>query len=129
MSENKKQFYFSDKPIDLADIITSSELEYPKETFSSEPKSITMSFDCEMPKETEKWFKEQMKELDEKEKDILESYAKIAKDNAEYYMPFFSDIMTEESKKELLESIIMHSLCKGWNDCFEINVKHEEKNI
>ena len=124
--KTKKQFYISDKPIDLADI-TPLETEYPEETFSPEPKNITMSFDCKIPKETEEWIKEQMKELHEKESEIRKTYGKIAKYNAEYYMPILRDIVNDETRTEFLESIILHALCKGWNDCFDINVKHEKQ--
>lgn len=124
--KNKKQFYFSDKPIDLANIIP-LETEYPEKTFSPEPKTITMSFDCEMPKETADWFKEQMEELQEKENKILEKYSKIAKWNAEYYLHVINDTEKDEDRKQILESVIMLSLCKGWNDCFDINVKHEKQ--
>lgn len=88
-----------------------------------------MSFDCEMPKETADWFKKQMEELQEKENEILEKYSKIAKWNAEYYLHVINDTEKDEDRKQILESVIMHSLCKGWNDCFDINVKHEKKNI
>lgn len=124
MSGTKKtQFFFSDKPIDLADI-TSLETECTEEIFSTEPKEITMSFDCEMSEETADWFKKQMEELQEKESEIRKTYGKIAKYNAEYYMPILRDIVNDETRTELLESIILHAICKGWNDCFDINVKH-----
>lgn len=128
MKENKTQFFFSDKPIDFADI-TPLETEYPEETFSPEPKEITMSFDCEMPKETAEFFKKQMEELQEKENEILGKYSKIAKWNAEYYLHVINDTEKDEDRKQILESVIMLSLCKGWNDCFDVNVKHEKKNI
>ena len=121
--KNKKQFYFSDKPIDLADI-TPLETECPEKTFSPEPKEITMSFDCEMSEETAGWFKKQMEELQEKENEILEKYSKIAKWNAEYYLHVINDTEKDEDRKLILESVIMNSLCKGWNDCFDHNVKH-----
>lgn len=124
--KTKKQFYISDKPIDLADI-TPLETEYTDETFSPEPKEITMSFDCEMPEETAEFFKKQMEELHEKENEILEKYAQIAKENAEYYIKVMEYTPNGDVRKELLESVIMHSLCKGWNDCFDINVKHEKQ--
>lgn len=127
MSENKKQFFFSDKPIDLADI-TPIEMEYPEKTFSPEPNEITMSFDCKVSEETAEFFKKQMEELQEKENEILEKYSKIAKKNAEYYLHVINDAEKDEDRKQILESVIMHSLCKGWNDCFDINVKHEKKN-
>lgn len=125
MKENK-QFYFSDKPIDLADI-TPLGTEYPEETFSPEPKEITTSFTCEVSEETAEFFKKQMEELEAEEKKILEKYRKIAKDNAEHYLPCINKLESEESKKELLEYIIQFALCKGWNDCFDINVKHEKQ--
>jgi hypothetical protein len=126
MKENKKQFYFSDKPIDMADI-TPLETEYPKKTLSPEPKKITMSFDCVMSEETANWFKKQMEELQEKENEILEKYAQIAKENAEYYIKVMEYTPNGEERKKLLESVIMHSLCKGWNDCFDYNVKRENQ--
>jgi len=126
--KTKKQFYFSDKPIDLADI-TPLEDEHPEKTFSPEPKKITMSFDCVMSEETAYFFKKQMEELEAEEKKILDKYGKIAKDNAEHYMPILNNLSSEESQKELLEYIIQFALCKGWNDCFDINVKREKKNI
>lgn len=124
--KTKKQFYFSDKPIDLADI-TPLETEYPEKTFSPEPKEITISFDCEMSEETADWFKKQIEELQEKENEILEKFCKIAKWNAEYYLHVINDTEKDEDRKQILESVIMHSLCKGWNDCFGVNVKHEKQ--
>lgn len=127
MSGTKKtQFYFSDKPIDLADI-TPLETEYPDETFSPEPKEITMSFDCKVSEETAEFFKKQMEELEAEEKKILEKYRKIAKENAEYYIKVMEYTPNGEERKQLLESVIMHSLCKGWNDCFDVNVKHKKQ--
>lgn len=128
--KNKKQFYISDKPIDLAKIetITDESLEMPID-WEEATKPHTISFDCEVPKETAESFKKQMEELQEKENEILEKYAKIAKENAEYYIKVMEYTPDGEERKELLESVIMHSLCKGWNDCFDINVKHEKKNI
>lgn len=123
MSDKTKQFYFSDKPIDLADI-TPLEMEYPEETFSPEQKEITMSFDCGISEETAEFFKKQMEELQEKENEILDAYRKIAKFNASYYLPVFDTLVGEEQKLKLLEDIILKAMCKGWNDCFDINVKH-----
>lgn len=88
-----------------------------------------MSFDCKIPKETADLFMKQMEEWQEKENEILEKYAQIAKENAEYYIKVMEYTPNGEERKQLLESVIMHSLCKGWNDCFDINVKHEKKNI
>lgn len=124
--KTKKQFYFSDKPIDLADI-TPLETEYPEKTFSPEPKEIKMSFDCKFPKETAEFFKKQMEELQEKENEILDAYRKFAKFNASYYLPVFDTLVEEEQKFKLLEDIILKAMCKGWNDCFDVNVKHEKK--
>lgn len=121
-----KEFYFTDKPIDLADI-TPLEMEYPEKTFSQEPKEITTSFTCKVSKETAEFFKKQMEELEAEEKKILEKYRKIAKDNAEHYLPYINKLESKESQKELLEYIIQFALCKGWNDCFDVNVKHEKK--
>ena len=126
MSENKKQFFFSDKPIDLTDI-TPLEMEYSEKAFSPEPKEITIQFDCGVSEETAEFFKKQMEELHEKESEIRKTYGKIAKYNAEYYMPILRDIVNDETRTELLESIILHAICKGWNDCFDINVKHEKQ--
>ena len=123
--KKKKQFYFSDKPIDLANI-TPLETEYPEKTFSPEPKEITMSFGCKVSEETADFFKKQMEELETEEKKILDKYGKIAKDNAEHYMPILNALESEESQKELLEYIIQFALCKGWNDCFDYNVKHNK---
>lgn len=125
MNDKKTQFYISDKPIDLADI-TPLETEYPEETFSPEPKEITMSFDCKVSEETADFFKKQMEELQEKENEILDAYRKFAKFNASYYLPVFDTLVGEEQKFKLLEDIILKAMCKGWNDCFEINVKHEK---
>lgn len=125
MSDKKKQFFFSDKPIDLAKIetITGESLETSID-WEEATKPHTISFDCEVPKETADFFKKQMEELQEKENEILEKYAKIAKENAEYYIKVMEYTPNGEERKQLLESVIMHSLCKGWNDCFDINVKH-----
>lgn len=125
--KKKKQFYFSDKPIDLQDIASNIEepLEMPID-WEEATKPHTISFDCEVPKETADWFKKQMEELQEKEKEILEKYAQIAKENAEYYIKVMEYTPNGEERKQLLESVIMHSLCKGWNDCFDINVKHNK---
>ena len=134
MSENKKQFFFSDKPIDLADI-TTLEMEYPEKTFSTEPKEITMSFDCEMSEETADWFKKQMEELDKEAKMLEDLYMAIAKNSADNLFPsLFKNHLPEnkdsdDKAKEVLSAIIFNSLCKGWNDCFDYNVKHEKKNI
>ena len=125
MKENKTQFFISDKPIDLANI-TPLETEYPEKTFSPEPKEITMSFGCKVSEETADFFKKQMEELETEEKKILDKYGKIAKDNAEHYMPILNALESEESQKELLEYIIQFALCKGWNDCFDYNVKHNK---
>lgn len=124
--KTKKQFYFSDKPINLANI-TPLETEYPEITSSPEPKEITMSFDCEMPKETTEFFKKQMEELQEKENEILGRYRYVARLNARYYLPILKSLASDEVKEELLEDIILKTLCKGWNDCFEINVKHNKE--
>lgn len=59
-----------------------------------------------------------------KENKILEKYAQIAKENAEYYIKVMECTPNGEERKQLLKSVIMHSLCKGWNDCFDRNVKH-----
>lgn len=123
--KTKKQFYISDKPIELDDII-SLETEYPEKTFSPEPKVITMSFDCKVSEETAEFFKKQMEELQEEENKILEKYSQIAKENAEYYIKVMEYTPNGEERKQLLESVIMHSLCKGWNDCFDVNVKHNK---
>lgn len=130
MSGTKKtQFYFSDKPIDLADI-TPLEMEFPEKTFSPEPKTITMSFDCKMPKETADWFKEQMDELNKEAKKLEDLYVSIAKYNADNLFPLlFKSHLPEKTDsddkaKELLSAIIFNALCKGWNDCFDRNVKH-----
>ena len=125
MKENKTQFFFSDKPIDLAGI-TPLEMEYPEKTFSPEPKEITMSFDYKMPKETAEWFEKQMEELNKKEKEILEKYSEIAKRSAEYYLYKIDNTERDEDRKDILKSVIMNSLCKGWNDCFDTNVKREK---
>lgn len=132
--KKKKQFYFSDKPIDLADII-SLETEYPEETFSPEPKTITMSFDCEMPKKTADWFKEQMEEMNKESVKLTEHYMKNAIEMVENFIQtvgiFFEtpDKDIEDRAKSMLISYIFNAFCKGWNDCFDINVKHEKKNI
>lgn len=125
--KTKKQFYFSDKPIDLQDIASNIEepLEMPID-WEEATKPHTISFDCEVPKETADWFKKQMEELHEKENEILEKYSKIAKWNAEYYLHVINDTEKDEDRKQILESVIMHSLCKGWNDCFDTNVKREK---
>lgn len=93
-------------------------------TFSPESKKVTVSFDCEIPKETQDWFKKQIEGLHEKRNEILEKYAQIAKKNAEHYIKIMEGTSDGEERKQLLESVIMHSLCKGWNDCFDTNVKH-----
>lgn len=126
--KTKTQFFFSDKPIDFSEIASNTEepLEMPID-WEEATKPHTISFDCEVPKETAEFFKKQMEELQEKENEILEKYAQIAKENAEYYIKVMEYTPNGEERKQLLESVIMHSLCKGWNDCFDINVKHEKK--
>lgn len=130
--KTKKQFYFCDKPIDLADI-TPLETEYTEKAFSPEPKEITMSFDCEMSEETADWFKSQMDELNKEEKKLEDLYVSIAKYNADNLFPSLFKSYLPENKdsddkaKELLSAIIFSALCKGWNDCFDINVKHEKQ--
>lgn len=130
MKENKTQFFISDKPIDLSEIepITAKSLETSID-WEEATKPHTISFDCEVQKETADFFKKQMEELQEKENEILDAYRKNAKFNASYYLPVFDTLVEEEQKFKLLEDIILKAMCKGWNDCFDINVKHEKKNI
>lgn len=130
MSDTRKlQFYFSDKPIDLADI-TPLETEYPEETLSPEPKEITMSFDCELPKETADWFKKQMEEMNKESVKLTEHYMKSAIKMVENFIQtvgvFFEtpDKDIEDRAKTMLISYIFNAFCKGWNDCFDRNVKH-----
>lgn len=125
--KTKKQFYFSDKPIDLSKIetITGESLEMPID-WEEATRPHTISFDCEVPKETADWFKKQMEELQEKENELLDAYRKFAKFNASYYLPVFDTLVEEEQKFKLLEDIILKSMCKGWNDCFDINVKQNK---
>ena len=127
--KTKTQFFFSDKPIDLADIIP-LETEYPEDTFSPEPKTITMYFDCEMPKETADWFKEQMEEMNKESVKFTEHYMKSAIEMVENFIQtvgiFFEtpDKEIEDRAKTMLISYIFNAFCKGWNDCFDYNVKH-----
>lgn len=125
--KTKKQFFFSDKPIDLSKIetITDESLEMPID-WEEATKPHTISFDCEMPKETADFFKKQMEELQEKENEILDAYRNFAKFNASYYLPVFDTLVEEEQKFKLLEDIILKAMCKGWNDCFDLNVKHSK---
>ena len=132
MSGTKKtQFFISDKPIDLADI-TPLETEYPEKTFSSEPKEITMSFDCKVSEETAEFFKKQMKELTEESVRLTEHYMKSAIEMVENFIQtvgvFFEtpDKDIEDRAKTMLISYIFNAFCKGWNDCFDINVKHNK---
>lgn len=131
MSGTKKtQFYFSDKPIDWSKIetITDESLETSID-LEEATKPHTISFDCEVSKETADFFKRQMEELEAEERKILDKYRDIAKSNAEYYAPILNKLSSEESKKELLQYIIQFALCKGWNDCFDYNVKHKKHRI
>lgn len=127
----KKQFYFSDKPIDLADI-TPLETEYPEKTFSPEPKTITMSFDCKMPKETAEAFKKQIEELNKESVKLTEHYMKSAIEMVENFMKTFGiffetpDKDIEDRAKTMLISYIFNAFSKGWNDCFDYNVKHNK---
>lgn len=125
--KNKKQFYISDKPIDLQDIASNIEepLEMPID-WEEATKPHTISFDCEVPNETAEFFKKQMGELQEKENEILDAYRNFAKFNASYYLPVFDTLVGEEQKFKLLEDIILKAMCKGWNDCFDLNVKHNK---
>lgn len=125
--KTKKQFFFSDKPIDLAKIetITDESLETSID-WGEATKPHTISFDCEVPKETADFFKKQMEELHEKENEITDAYRKIAKFNASYYLPVFDTLVEEEQKFKLIEDIILKAMCKGWNDCFDVNVKHNK---
>lgn len=120
----KKQLFFSDKAIDLSKIetITDESLETSID-WEEATKPHTISFDCEVPKETADFFKKQMEELQEKENEILDAYRKFAKFNASYYLPVFDTLVEEEQKFKLLEDIILKAMCKGWNDCFDVNVK------
>ena len=117
MKENKKQFFFSDKPIDLADI-TPLEMEYPEKTFSPEPK------------ETADWFKKQMEEMNKESVKFTEHYMKSAIEMVENFIQtvgiFFEtpDKEIEDRAKTMLISYIFNAFCKGWNDCFDYNVKH-----
>lgn len=132
--KKKKQFYFSDKPIDLADI-TPIEMERQEEEFSQEPKEITTSFTCEVSEETADWFKKQMEKLNEENVRLTEHYMKSAIEMVENFIQtvgvFFEtpDKDIEDRAKTMLISYIFNAFCKGWNDCFDINVKHEKKNI
>jgi len=126
--KTKKQFYFSDKPIDLSKIETITDESWETSIdWEEATKPHTISFDCEVPEETAEFFKKQMEELHEKENEILDAYRKTAKFNASYYLPVFDTLVEEEQKFKLLEDIILKAMCKGWNDCFDINVKHEKK--
>lgn len=128
MKENKKQFFFSDKPIDLSEIASNTEepLEMPID-WEEATKPHTISFDCQVSsKETADFFKKHMEELESKEKEILGRYRHVARFNARYYLPILQSLASDEAKEELLEDIILKTLCKGWNDCFNINVKHEK---
>lgn len=128
--KTKKRLYFSDKPIDLSKIETITDESWETSIdWEEATKPHTISFDCKATKETAEFFKRQMEELEAEEKKILDKYRDIAKYNAEYYAPILNKLASEESQKELLEYIIRFALCKGWNDCFDINVKHEKKNI
>ena len=128
--DNNKKIYFSDKPIDMSKIetITDESLEMPID-WEEATKPHTISFDCEVPKETADFFKKQMEELQEKESEILDAYRNFAKFNASYYLPVFDALVEEEQKFKLLEDIILKAMCKGWNDCFDINVKQEKKKF
>lgn len=88
------------------------------------PKKIEFSFDCKVSKETMDFLRKQAKELEEKENRILGIYRRVAKSSARYYLPIMEQLASEDGKLELLEEVIMKSICKGWNDCFDWNVKH-----
>lgn len=91
------------------------------------PKKIEISFDlkdCKVSKETMDFLKKQSEELEAKENKILGIYRRVAKSSARYYLPIMEQLASEDGKLELLEEVIMKSICKGWNDCFDWNVKH-----
>lgn len=88
------------------------------------PKKIELSFDCKVSKETMDFFKKQSEELEAKENKIIGIYRRVAKFNARYYLPIMEQLASEDAKLELLEEVILKSICKGWNDCFDCNVKH-----
>ena len=132
--DNNKKIYFSDKPIDLSKIetITDESLEMPI-NWEEATKPHTISFDCEVPKETADWFKEQMEEMNKESIKLTEHYMKSAIEMVENFMQtvgiFFEtpDKDIEDRAKTMLISYIFKAFCKGWNDCFDINVKHEKK--
>lgn len=136
MKENKTQFFISDKPIDLQDIASNIEepLEMPID-WEEATKPHTISFDCEVPKETADWFKEQMEEMNKESVKFTEHYMKSAIEMVENFIQtvgiFFKtpDKEIEDRAKIMLISYIFNAFCKGWNDCFDINVKREKKNI
>lgn len=123
MKENKTQFFISDKPIDLQEI--ASNIEEPLEMPRDCGEHLTITFDCKATKETADWFKKQMEELQEKENEILEQYRKIAKWNARYFLHIINELK-EENREFVMEKVIMDALCRGWNDCFDYNVKHNK---
>ena len=107
-------------------------MEYPEKTFSPEPKEITMSFTREMSEEAADWFKKQMEELNKENVRLTEHYMKSAIEMVENFIQtvgvFFEtpDKDIEDRAKAMLISYIFNAFCKGWNDCFDINVKHEK---
>ena len=130
MSGDKKvMFFVGDKPIDLneATSLTDEPMVMPQEDGNDFKNPIELSFDCVVPKEKVEWIRQQAEELEAKEKEILGRYRYVARLNARYYLPILQSLASDEAKEELLEDIILKAMCKGWNDCFDINVKHEKK--
>lgn len=80
-----------------------------------------VEFTCDPSKEFLDWMKAQSKELDEKSKRIENIYKQLSDEIASSHLNILE---ASENKEEYLAGLIQTALCKGWNDCFEYNVKH-----
>lgn len=118
----KPTFFFGEKPIDMPEITELND-SMQEESKDEVPMETEISFDCKVPKETMEWINKQAVEMKKKENIILARYSTIARWNAEYYLPILQQLASEDAKLELLEDIIVKAICKGWNDCFGVNVK------
>lgn len=80
-----------------------------------------VEFTTKLTKENLEWFKKQLKELDEISEGFKKKYEQLAQETAIQNLPLLEK---SESKQKYLTELILVAICKGWNDCFDYNVKH-----
>ena len=81
-----------------------------------------VEFTCNPSKEFLDWMKAKSKELEDASKRIENIYKQLSDEIASSHLNILE---SSENKEEYLASLIQTALCKGWNDCFEYNVKHK----